>query len=97
MPKTIGGLPGSDQVTLAATGTGPRITVSKGERFTISATGFGTATVDMLRRLPNESAFTVVEQYTADTDKDGIAAENMELGLDVSAWTSGNIAMRLGG
>lgn len=81
--------------TVTATGTTDALQVDKGERFTISVSGITTATVKFQRCLDG-SNWRDVESYTADTEKDGIAAEAMEIRLNCSAYTAGTIVMRLG-
>ena len=85
----------SVQDTFTGTGAGTALRVDKNERFSISVSGFGTATVQFQRRLDGAN-WRVIESYTANTEKDGIAPENMEIRLEVSSYTSGTIIGRLG-
>ena len=78
-----------------ATGAGDILRVNKNERFSTSVSGFGTATIQFQRRLDGAN-WRTVESYTADTEKDGIASENMEIRLNCSVHTSGTIVGRLG-
>ena len=80
-----------------ATGAGSELSVLKNERFTISVNfdepGVGTIAFE---RLLDGTNWREVENYTTNTEKDGIAAENMILRLNCTTYTSGTIPGRLG-
>lgn len=83
----------------AAAQQSPSLRLDKNERYTVSVfiPGATTGTVE-LQRLLNGTDWRAVEAgYTASTEKDGIAAENMEIRLACTAFTgAGPIAGRLG-
>lgn len=74
--------------------------VDKNERFTISATfpGGTTGSVEFQRTYDGGVTWKTVEAaYTASTEKDGIAAEAMEIRLACTVLSAGGpIAARLG-
>ena len=85
----------SDSFTAAVVG--GELVVAKNERFTISVNfdtpGVGTIAFE---RQVDGINFYEVENYTVNTEKDGIAAENMTIRLNCTAFTSGTILGRLG-
>ena len=85
----------SDSFTAAVAG--GELFVAKNERFTISAY-FGTPGVGTIafERNLNGTGWREVENYTTNTEKDGIAAENMIIRLNCTTFTSGTIVGRLG-
>ena len=76
---------------------GGELFVGKNERFTISVNFDtpGVGTVAFERNLDGTN-FYEVENYTVNTEKDGIAAENMIIRLNCTTFTSGTILGRLG-
>ena len=85
----------SDSFTAAVAG--GELYVAKNERFTISVNFDtpGVGTIAFERKLDG-TAFREVENYTVNTEKDGIAAENMTIRLNCTTFTSGTILGRLG-
>ena len=85
----------SEQSTVTATGATTPLQVQKGERFTLSVSGITSATVAFQRCLDGTN-YRTVESYTADTEKDGIAAEDMLIRLNCTVYATGTIVMRVG-
>lgn len=85
--KTIGA---ADEFTDA-------ISVNKGERFTVSVDGTFVATVTYQRRT-NGVDWRSAESWTEPVERDGIAAESMEmrLGIPAGQYTSGSAICRIG-
>ena len=89
------------------TAVGQSSSVGIGGNFTVSVSGFGTATVALQRSYDNGSTWHTIENYTADTERNGEEwgsgvdtngnRTKMLYRLNCTAYTAGTIAYYLGG
>lgn len=71
--------------------------VDKNERYTVSLSGTFSATVEFQRSFDGGVTPLAVESYTAPTEKDGVAGENMLIRLACpTTFVSGPAVARLG-
>lgn len=77
------------------TGTGETDITTLSGAFNLSLTGFGTATVDLMRSTNAGVDWGVVESFTADSEQTGENAGSCKYKFNCTAYTSGTIKFRL--
>jgi len=76
-------------------GTGQSGEVELGKEFSLSLSGFGTASINLERSFDDGATWKVIETFTADTEKEGEASAFFKYRINTTAYTSGTIAFRL--
>ena len=84
-------------LTGSITETGATSSTDCGQRFNLSLSGFGSATVDLERSFDGGSTWQALESFTADSEKVGTSHEGASYRLNCTSYTSGTIVYRISG
>ena len=79
------------------TGTGQSEEVELSQNFTLSLSGFGTASINLERSFDGGGTWKIVETFTANTEKEGETSSFQLYRLNATSHSSGTIAYRLAG